>query len=121
MPTALEMLMSGTVSGRELDPPTATALKALNEGKTVVVAVTMLEKIALHMECMNPGKLFEELVHVDMDEIEQKFLVTLVKKGECPAQKPKGAHGIAKWEMPLRNHETNHLGKGPSNKFGGFN
>ncbi|UGV19812.1 hypothetical protein PP756_gp16 [Pseudomonas phage VB_PaeP_VL1] len=121
MPTDLETISGGVVTGDNMSPVTARALAALYAGRTVLVNTGELEKVALHLECRNLGKLFEEIAHVYMDETEQMFLVTLVKLGECPAQKPKGAHAISKWEMPVRNHEINHLGKGPRNKFGGFN
>ncbi|WLJ70981.1 hypothetical protein [Pseudomonas phage PaVOA] len=54
---------------------------------------------------------------VDMTELEERVMAHMLDQIPVVQKKVRRP----KWEMPLRNHETNHLGKGPRNKFGGFN
>ncbi|AKF14042.1 hypothetical protein phiPA13_14 [Pseudomonas phage phiPA1-3] len=111
MPTALEMLMSGTVSGREV---TATGLaERTPTGRLVQDRDYLTELLEVHKY---RGRHID-VVMVDMTELEERVMAHMLDQIPVVQKKVRRP----KWEMPLRNHETNHLGKGPRNKFGGFN
>ncbi|WVH07499.1 hypothetical protein [Pseudomonas phage vB_PaP_HN01] len=97
MPTDLETISGGTTTGR---------------------LVMDREYLSKHLEVRKYSGRKVEIVYVDMVELEKMVSSGMFDQITKPVKKSKR---IPKWEMPMRNHETNHLGKGPRNKFGGFN
>lgn len=97
MPTDLKTPTGGTVTGR-----------------LIVDRDYLNELLAVHKYS---GRKID-VVYIDMTALEERVMANMLDQIPKPVKKSKR---IPKWEMPMRNHETNHLGKGPRNKFGGFN
>ncbi|CAZ66270.1 hypothetical protein PP-LIT1_gp14 [Pseudomonas phage LIT1] len=97
MPTDLKTPTGGTVTGR------------------LVVDRDYLNKL-LEVRKYSGWKI--DMVYIDMTALEERMMAHMLDQLPKPVKKSKR---IPKWEMPVRNHEINHLGKGPRNKFGGFN
>ncbi|WNV49514.1 hypothetical protein [Pseudomonas phage L15] len=97
MPTDLKTPTGGTVTGR------------------LVVDRDYLNEL-LEVRKYSDRKI--DMVYIDMTALEERVMAHMLDQIPKPVKKAKR---IPKWEMPVRNHEINHLGKGPRNKFGGFN
>ncbi|UGL61037.1 hypothetical protein [Pseudomonas phage vB_PaeS_TUMS_P81] len=76
------------------------------------------EYLTKHLEVHKYSGWKIDTVCIDMTVLEERVMAHMLDQIPKPVIKSKRR---PKWGMPVRNHEINHLGKGPRNKFGGFN